>query len=141
MGTARDTLGPVRIVGKGSVSIATATTSAVNFGSPTDINLAAAGGTFKPGDRVLVIVTADTAGTTDPISFSVQDAPDSAGSIGTPAAAVVTGVGTGGTGGQSAALSVQLQPGRPWLRVNVTRTGATDTHKVRAIVLAVPHNV
>lgn len=140
MGTSRDTLGPVRILGKGSVSIATATTSAVNFGSPTDINLAA-NTQYKGGDRVAVIVTADTAGTTDPISFSVQDAPDASGSIGTPAAAVVTGVGTGGTGGQSAVLSVQTQVGRPWLRVNVTRTGATDTHKVRAVVLALPHNI
>lgn len=91
-----------------SGSIATATT--VNLTS--DLNLAASSN-FKPGDRVWVIIRATTAGTTDSTSFSVQDAPDNAGSIGTPAAAVTTTLPAAATGNQTVVIGVQLQPGRP----------------------------
>src|SRR3982751_3971560 len=125
--TSRELVTP-RVLATMSGSIATATT--VNLTS--DLNLAASS-TFKPGDRVFVVIRATTAGTTDSTSFSVQDAPDSSGSIGTPAAA---------TGTQTVVVGVQLQPGRPWLRVRATRaSGTTDTLLVSAVVLSAPHNL
>lgn len=134
--TSRELVTP-RVLATMSGSIATVTT--VNLTS--DINLAASG-QFKPGDRVVVVLRATTAGTTDSTSFSVQDAPDSSGSIGTPAAAVTTAVPAAATGNQTAVIGVQLQPGRPWLRVRATRAaGTTDTLLVSAVVLAVPHNL
>lgn len=121
----------VRVLGQSKVTINTATTT--NF---TDVNLLSAAN-YKHGDKVLVVFSATTAGTTDTVSFSVQDAPDSAGSIGATAAAVTDGILTGGTGDRRAVTAVQLQPGRPWLRTRVTSTGATDTFVASVIVLAV----
>jgi hypothetical protein len=121
----------VRVLGQSKVTISTATTT--NF---TDVNLLAAAG-YKHGDKVLVVFSATTAGTTDTVSFAVQDAPDSSGSIGTPAAAVTDGTLPGGTGARRAVTAVQLQPGRPWLRFRVSSTGATDTFVASVIVLAV----
>ena len=85
-----------------------------------------------------MLFDASTAGTTDTVSFSVQDAPDSAGSIGTPATAVTDGTLTGGTGDRYAYTAVKVQAGRPWLRCRVTSTGATDTFVAQATVLALP---
>jgi len=126
----------IRILGQAKVTINTATTTAFDFGTPDDINLTALSN-YKHGDKVLVVFSATSAGTTDTVSFSVQDAPDSSGSIGTPAAAVTDGTLTGGTGDRRAVTAVQLQPGRPWLRCRVTSTGATDTFVASAIVIAV----
>lgn len=118
-------------------SIATATT--VNLGSDIKVSV---GTNFRPGDRLVVILRATTAGTTDSTSFSVQDAPDSSGSIGTPAAAVTTTLPAAATGSQTVVIGVQLQPNRPWIRVRATRaSGTTDTLVVSAVVLAVPHNI
>jgi hypothetical protein len=129
----------VKVLGSGKVSISTATTTSIDFGTPDDINLAGSGSNYRPGDRVLVILDASTAGTTDTTSFIVQDAADSSGSIGTPATAVTSGTLTGGTGDQYAVIGVKVQPGRPWLRVRATRaSGTTDTTVVQATVLAVP---
>jgi hypothetical protein len=82
-----------------------------------------------------------TAGSTDTVSFVVQDADDSAGSIGTPTTAITDGTLTGGTGHQHAVTGVQLQADRPWLRLRATSDGTTDTFHVRATVLAIPGGI
>jgi hypothetical protein len=138
--TSRELVVP-RVLAVGTASIATVTTVNVDFGTPDDV-LVAVGANFKKDDRLVVVITASTAGTTDTTSFSVQDAPDSAGSIGTPATAVTTGSLAGGTGNLYAVVGIQLQPGRPWIRVRATRgAGTTDTHVIRAVLLAIPHNL
>lgn len=130
-----------RVLATGSASIATATTTAFDFGTPDDV-LVAVGANYKPGDRLFLVITADTAGTTDVNDFIVLDAPDSSGSIGSTAAAVTTTLPAGAAGGQGVCIGVKLQVGRPWLRVQVHRAaGTTDTVKCRAVLLAVPHNI
>lgn len=128
-----------KVLGTAKASIATATTTSLDFGTPDDINLAA-NAAYSPGDRVLVVLDLSTAGTTDTTGWVIQDAPDSAGSIGTPATAVTDGTSlAGGTGDQYFVVGVRVQPGRPWLRIRVTRaSGTTDTTVAQAIVLAVP---
>lgn len=133
----------LKVLGRAKATISTATTTNFDFGTPDDINLAtvtanAPGLAFEHEDRVLVVFAATTTGTTDTVSFSVQDAPDSAGSIGAPAAAVTDGTLTGGTGTQFAYTSVRLQSGRPWLRCRITSTGATDTFVGTVHVFALP---
>lgn len=138
--TSRELVAP-RVLGTAVGSIATATTLNLDFGTPDDLKLAV-GATFQPGDRLVVVITATTAGTTDSTSFSVQDAPDNAGSIGTPATAVTTTLPAAATGNQTVVAGIQLQPGRPWVRVRATRaSGTTDTLVVRAVLLAIPHNL
>lgn len=131
----------MNVLGTAKVTIATATTTSFDFGTPDDLNLAALSG-YRPGDRVMAIMSASTAGTTNNLTFVVQDAPDSAGSIGTPAAADVDladGVALAGlTGDHFAVVAVNLQPGRPWLRFRVTSDGATDTFVCHCTVIAVP---
>jgi len=130
-------------LGSAKVTINSATTTSFDFGTPDDLNLAALSG-YSPGDRVLVILSASTAGTTDSLTWVIQDAPDSSGSIGTPATAVtsaVSGALAAGTSDDFSAFAVQLQPGRPWLRVRVTSGGATDTFVCHCSVWAVPNNV
>lgn len=134
----------VRKLGTAKVSIATATTTNADFGTPNDLNLAALAeaGTYKPGDRLLVVITATTAGTTDTTGFKIQSAADSSGSIGTPAdvdAADMDGDAlTGGTGDQYAVVAVRVKAGKPWLRFAATRAaGTTDTTVVTFTVLAV----
>lgn len=124
------------------VTIATATTTSFDFGTPDDINLAALSA-YSPGDRVLVVLTASTAGTTDSITWVIQDANDSSGSIGTPATAVTSVVGgalAAGTSDDASSFAVQVQPNRPWLRVRVTSSGATDTFVTHCSVWAIPNN-
>lgn len=119
-------------------SINSATTTNFDFGTPNDFKLTTAGNGMRAGDRVLVVFGATTSGTTDTVSFSVQDAPDSGGSIGTPATALTDGTLTGGTGDEQAITMVQIQPGRPWIRCRVTSTGATDTFTATCSIYAVP---
>jgi hypothetical protein len=142
--TVRDLITEARVIAKAKVTINSATTTAFDFGTPNDIKLGAAAGApgngYRAGDRLLVVFDASTAGTTDTVSFSVQDAPDSAGSIGTPATAVTSGTLTGGTGDQYAVAGVRVQAGRPWLRCRVTSTGATDTFVAQATLLALPRS-
>lgn len=128
-----------KVLGSAKVSIATATTTAFDFGTPNDIDLASESA-YSPGDRILVIADFSTAGTTDTTALVVQDAPDSSGSIGTPATAVTDGTAlTGGTGDQYFVVGVKLQAGRPWLRLAATRaSGTTDTTVCQVTVLAVP---
>lgn len=127
----------LKVLGTAKVSINSATTSNFDFGTPNDLDLRALAG-YRPGDRILVVFDASTAGTTDTVSFSVQDAPDNAGNIGTPATAVTDGTLSGGTGDRYATTAVRVQANRPWLRCRVTSTGATDTFVAQCIVLAVP---
>ncbi len=131
-----------RVLATGTASIATATTVNVDFGTPDDVKVAV-GTNYKPGDRLVVVITASTAGTTDSTSFSVQDAPDNgSGAIGTPATAVTTTLPAAAAGNQYVVIGVDLQPGRPWLRVRATRaSGTTDTLVIRAVLLAIPANL
>jgi len=130
-------------LGSAKVTINSATTTSFDFGTPDDLNLAALSG-YSPGDRVLVVLSASTGGTTDSLTWVIQDAPDSSGSIGTPATAVtsaVAGALAAGTSDDFSAFAVQVQPNRPWLRVRVTSSGATDTFVTHCTVWAVPNNV
>lgn len=129
----------VKLLGSAKVTINSATTTAFDFGTPNDLDLSALSG-YAPGDRILVKLSASTAGTTDALTWVIQDADDSAGSIGTPATAVtsaVSGALAAGTGDDYSVFAVQVQNGRPWLRVSVTRVGTTDTHVTHCMVLAV----
>lgn len=141
--TARDQALP-RVLGTATGSIATVTTTNLDFGTPDDLKLAPGlSASFRPGDRLFVVVTASTAGSTDASSFSVQDAPDSSGSIGTPAAAD-TGTYTfpaAAAGNQTLVFPVKLKANRPWLRLRVTRAaGTTDTLVVRGVLMAMSRN-
>lgn len=129
-------------IASSKVTIATATTTSFDFGTPDDINLATIAG-YGPGDRLLVVLTASTAGTTNNVTWVIQDAPDSSGSIGTPAAATVNAVAgalAAGTGDDYSAFAVKIKPGRPWIRVRVTSDGATDTIVTHCSVYAVKAN-
>lgn len=145
--TARNLIGTdLHVLGTSTVTISTATTTSFDFGTPNDINTAtvtaaAPGLAFDHEDRIVVVFSASTAGTTDTVSFVVQDADDNAGSIGTPATATTDVALTGGTGSQYAATGVLLKPDRPWLRCRVTSDGATDTFVAHCVVLGVPQNV
>lgn len=120
-----------------TASIATVTTTNLT----ADVKVAV-GANYQPNDRLVLVITGSTAGTTDSTSFDVQDAPDNAGSIGTPAAAVTTTLPAAATGNQYVVIGVRLQPGRPWIRVRTTRaSGTTDTLVVRAVLLAIPHGI
>lgn len=136
-------LAAITKIAESKVTINSATTTVFDFGTPNDIDLSALT-TYSPGDRVLIVLTATTAGTTDALTWVIQDAPDSSGSIGTPATAVVNAVAgalSAGTGDDYSAFAVKLQPNRPWLRVSVTRVGTTDTHVTHCSVYAIPSNV
>lgn len=126
----------VAVLGTSKVSISTATTSNFDFGTPNDLDLANTSA-YEDGARVLVVFAATTTGTTDTVSFSVQDAADNAGSIGTPGTASTSGTLTGGTGDQYAVASVQVRAGKPWMRFRVTSDGATDTFACTCTVLGV----
>lgn len=130
-------------LGSAKVTIATATTTSFDFGTPDDLNLAALAN-YRHGDRLLAIMTASTVGTGDSLTWVIQDAPDSSGSIGTPATAVTSAVQgslSAGTSDDFSAFAIKLQPGRPWLRFRVTSSGATDTFVTHCTVWSVPSNV
>lgn len=136
-------LAGAKVLGNSKVTINSATTTAFDFGTPDDLDLRALAN-YKHGDRILVVLTATTAGTTDALTWVINDAPDSSGSIGTPAAAAGTfiqGALSAGTGDDYTVFALKLQPERPWLQAKVTRAGTTDTHVCHATVLAVPSNV
>lgn len=132
-----------KVLATSKVTISSATTTSYDFGTPDDVNLAGESD-YKNGDRVLVVFSGSTAGTTDTLTFVVQDADDSSGSIGTPATAVtsmVHGALASGTGDGFAVAAVKVQPDRPWIRCRVTSNGTTDTFVTHCTVLAVPSNV
>ena len=134
----------IRSLGSAKGSIATATTTALDFGTPNDIDLRTISGGWGRGCRLLLILRNTTAGSTDTTGWTVQDAPDNAGAIGTPATAdtsIIAGAValTGGTGDQYCVVAITPKADRPWLRVNMTRAaGTTDTTVVSAILLALP---
>ena len=138
--TVKNDLGQVRVLGTSKVTISSATTTSFDFGTPDDINLAT-NANYKPGDRILAIFSGTTAGVADSLTVVVQDAPDSSGSIGTPATAVTSGTLALGTSDGFTQVAVTVQNGRPWLRFRVTSSGATDTFVTHCTVLAVPSNV
>lgn len=129
-------------IASSKLTIASATTTSFDFGTPDDINLAALSG-YTPGDRILIVLTASTGGSTNNLTWVIQDAPDSSGSIGTPATALtsaVAGALAATTGDDYSAFAVQLQPGRPWLRVRATNDG-TDSFVCHCTVWAVPQGL
>lgn len=133
-------LAGLKLLGSAKVTINSATTTNFDFGTPNDLDLSSLAD-YAPGDRVLVVLSATTSGTTDALTWVVQDAPDSSGSIGTPAAATTSAIEGGlsaGTGDDFSVFAVQVQNGRPWLRTAVTRAGTTDTHVCHCTVYAVP---
>jgi hypothetical protein len=141
MGQSRWDMAAATLIASSKVTINSATTTSFDFGTPDDINLAAVAG-YSPGDRILVVLTASTAGTTDALTWVIEDAPDSSGSIGSTAAATLSAVAgalAATTGDDFSAFAVKLKPGRPWLRVRVTRAGTTDTHVTHCSVYAVPN--
>lgn len=134
--TARELVAP-RTLATMTASIATVTTTNLT----SDVKVAV-GANYQPNDRLVLVITGSTAGTTDATSFDVQDAPDNAGSIGTPAAAITTTLPAAATGNQYVVIGIRLQPNRPWIRVRTTRAaGTTDTLVVRAVLLAAPHSL
>lgn len=137
-------LDAIRTLGSAKASIATVTTTALDFGTPNDIDLRSTG--WARGCRLLLILRNTTAGTTDTTAWTVQDAADNAGSIGTPATALTTVVAgdtlAGGTGDRYSIIAITPQADRPWIRVNVTRAaGTTDTTVATAILLALPNSI
>jgi len=136
-------LAGAKLVASATQSITDATTTAYDFGTPNDIDLRNSAN-YDHGDRLLVVFSATTAGTTSALTHVIADAPDSSGSIGTPAAAVtsvVAGALAAGTGNDFSAFAVKVQPGRPWLRISATLDDATDTLVCNCMVFAVPSNV
>jgi hypothetical protein len=136
----QDSLDAIRVLGTAKGSIATVTTTALDFGTPNDIDLRAFN--WASGCRLMLIVRMTTAGTADTTAVTVQDAADNAGNIGTPATATtvaVSGALAGGTGDQTLVFAITPKADRPWLRINVVRaSGTTDTTVVSAILLALP---
>lgn len=128
--------GEMRLIASARLSITDATTTAFDFGTPNDIKLAL-GSTFKHGDRLLVVITTDSDGTTDTITAVIQDADDNAGSFGTAATAITSGTLLMGAGDKAACFGVLVQDERPWIRVSVTESGATDTIACHCSVWAV----
>lgn len=133
-----------KIVKIGAARISTTDPETVyfDFGTPDNINLAAATGApgfgYRPGDRVFVTLSTDSDGTNNTITLVVQDADDAAGSIGTPATAITDGTLLSGVGDNQLQTSVVVQPGRPWLKIGVTNSSATDTVLCYCTVFAIP---
>jgi len=136
----QSSLDAVRVLGSAKASIATVTTTAFDFGTPNDIDLRSTD--WARGCRLLAILHNTTAGTTDTTAWTIQDAPDSSGSIGTPATAVtnvISGALAGGTGDEYLIVEITPQADRPWLRFNLTRaSGTTDTVVGTVTLLALP---
>ncbi len=134
----------MKLIASSKQTIGSATTTSFDFGTPDDINLASAASRnagYSPGDRVLVVLTASTAGTTDNLTWVIQDAPDNgSGAIGTPATAVtsaVNGALAATTGDDYSAFAVKIQTDRPWLRIRATNSG-TDSFVCHCTVWAIP---
>lgn len=131
------------LIANASQTIAANATTAFDFGTPDDVKLAV-GSLYKAGDRLLLVISATrAAGTTSTLAFTVQDADDNAGSIGTPATAVTSGTApsfAAGSGAvnKAAALGVKIQPGRPWIRVNAVHGGGgTDSFQCHCSLYAI----
>lgn len=137
--------GDIRRVSASQVIAANATT-AFDFGTPNDIDLRSS--PYKPGDRIAVLISATrAAGSTSTLSFTIQDAPDNAGNIGTPATAATAGdppdfATDSGAVHKAAIVSVKVKPGRPWLRVNAVHgTAGTDSFQCHCSVLGLANGI
>ena len=130
------------LLANASQVIAANGTVAFDFGTPDDIDLEAETG-YRPGDRLLLVLSATrAAGTTSTLTFTVQDALDNAGSIGTPATAVTSGTipafAAGTAGNLANAIAIKIQPLRTWIRVNAVHgTAGTDSFQCHASLYAV----
>lgn len=127
----------------GRLSTTDIETAYFDFGTPDNINLATAttsapGLGYRAGDRLLAVITTDSDGTTSAITATILDAPDSSGSIGSTAAAVVDGTLLMGTGDKATAYGIVVQPGRPWIKIGVSNDNATDTVLCYCTVWAIP---
>lgn len=134
----------VKVLGFDTLILADATETAFDFGTPDDIDLQTHS-SYEPGDRIIVVCTGRTAAaqTTDAVTWAIKDAPDDGGSIGTPAAAnltIIDGALVGAVTEDSLVAAVQVQNGRPWIRVTADMQGTTDDYHVTCVVLAVPSN-
>jgi hypothetical protein len=143
--TVRWDMAGAKVLGVDTLILTDATETNFDFGTPDDINLAAEAN-YDPGDRILVVFAgrAAAAQTTDAVTWAVYDAPDSSGSIGTPAAAsthVIDGALVGAVTEDTLVIAVQVKPGRPWIRCSADMQGTTDDYHVSCVVLAVPSNV
>lgn len=132
----------MKLLGFDTLILTNGTETNFDFGTPDDINLAT-NANYSPGDRVLIVCAgrAAAAQTTDAVIWAVYDAPDSSGSIGTPAAAdieVIDGALIGAVTEDSLVCAVNLKPGRPWIRVSADMQGTTDDYHVSCVVLSVP---
>lgn len=141
-------LSNLHVLGAASAAISSSVASALDFGTPNDLffgSNAGSGSGYVPGDRVLLAISGYSGGTTDKLVLTIQDADDSSGSIGTPATAVTSylaGAATAAAAGTAYALvAVEVQYGRPWLRVKAAINGTSDTIDVHCVALGVPGNV
>jgi hypothetical protein len=134
---ARERIGAeIRVLATAKLAISTATTSNFNFGSPTDLKLNNL--SLRSSDRIVIVFRATAAAATSNISFSIQDAPDNAGSIGTPATATaIDALPAPVAGDTTAIIGVNYLTDRPWLRLRATNSG-TEAYTCTALVLAVP---
>lgn len=129
----------IRVLATAKLAISTATTSNFNFGSPTDLKVTNLG--LRNGDRIVVVLRATAAAATSNISFSAQDAPDNAGSIGAPVTAVTTDTFPAPVAGDTTAvIGFVYNENRPWLRLRATNSG-TEAYTCSALVLAVPSSL
>lgn len=138
--TANWDMANAKVLGSAKVTIASATTTAFDFGTPDDLNLAALAN-YSHDDRILAVLSASTAGSTSNLTWVINDADDNAGSIGTPAAATcsfIQGALSAGTGDDYTVAAIELQPDRPWLQFKVTDSG-TDSFVCHVVVLAIPN--
>src|SRR4051794_31292053 len=137
---ARDLIGAeFRVLASSSQIIAAPATTPFDFGSPDDVYLPNLTN-WNQGDRLVLVLTAvRAAGTTSTLAFTIQDADDNAGAIGTPATAVTDGTSlVAAKGNQTKIVGVKLQNGRPWLRVNALHTtGGTDSYSCTALLLGI----
>ncbi len=142
--TVRWDMGAAKVIATSKQTIASATTTSFDFGTPDDINLASAASRtagYDAGDRILIVLTATTGGTTHNLTWVVEDAPDNgSNAIGTTAAAdtsLVYGALAEGTSDAYTVIAVKTKPGRPWIRVRATDTG-TDSFVCACVVMAIP---
>lgn len=129
----------IKVLATAKLSINSATTSNFDFGATDDVKLSSLAN-YKSGDRLVVVFRATAAAATSNISFSVQDAPDNAGSIGTPATAVTDTLPAPVGGDTVAVIGLQVQPDRPWFRFRATNSG-TEAYTCSALLLAIPNGV
>lgn len=128
-----------KLLASAKLAISTAVTTAFDFGTPDDVLLSSVA-TYKSGDRLLAIFRATAAAASSTIAFSVQDAPDSAGSIGTPATAITDILPAAVAGDTACVIGIQPQSGRPWLRLRATNSG-TEAYTATCLLYALPNGV